>query len=67
MAEELIVRRRGYRIREVAEMLGIDEKTVRRAIASDALEAHRCGTVVLIYPADLDAWIASFERIGGAA
>lgn len=67
MAEELTIRRRGYRIAEVAEMLGVDAKTVRRAIESGALEAHRCGAVVLIYPTDLDAWIAGFERVGGAA
>lgn len=67
MAEELTIRRRGYRVAEVAEMLGIDAKTVRRAIDADALVAHRCGTAVLIFPADLDAWIASFERTGGAA
>lgn len=66
MAEILTVKRRGYRVSEVAEMLGIDPKTVRRAIDSDALIAHRCGSVVLIFPADLDAWISNFERTGGA-
>lgn len=67
MAEELTIRRRGYRIREVAEMLGVDAKTVRRAIASEALEAHRCGAAILVFPADLDAWIGTFERAGGGA
>ncbi len=67
MAEFLTVKRRGYRVAEVAKMLGIDPKTVRRAIASDALEAHRCGAVVLIYPHDLDAWIGTFARVDGDA
>lgn len=68
-------RRVGYRLSEVAQMSGLGLRTVQRKVAEGDLVAHRCGKVVIVFPADLDAWLATFETVvpapvgelGGAA
>ena len=57
-------RRRGdqikfFTIAEVAECLGVAERTIRRWIKSGALVAHRFGRVVRIAEVDLRAFLAA--------
>jgi excisionase family DNA binding protein len=47
-----------YSIDEVAEFLGVSTRTVRRAIESKELVAHKIGRAVRIAEADLKAFIA---------
>jgi excisionase family DNA binding protein len=49
---------RFFKVVEVAEMLGVCERTVRRWIAGGLLAAHSFGTAVRISEADLRAFIA---------
>lgn len=59
--------RKGYRLREIAEMYGMGLRTVERMVANGELVAHRCGKVVLVRAADLAEWEKGFEKVGGAA
>lgn len=63
MKQNNIVRRLGYRPRDVVEATGISLRTIQRRIADGTLVAHRCGGVVLVYPEDLDAWLGSLPRV----
>lgn len=47
-----------YCIDEVAELLGVSTRTVRRAIERKELIAHKIGRAVRIAEADLKAFIA---------
>jgi excisionase family DNA binding protein len=47
-----------YSIDEVAELLGLSPRTVRRAIESKELIAHKLGRAVRIAETDLKAFIA---------
>lgn len=69
MKQNNIVRRLGYRPRDVVEATGISLRTVQRKIASGELVAHRCGGVVLVYPEDLQAWLDAMPTVvdGSAA
>jgi excisionase family DNA binding protein len=49
----------GYRLTEVASMLGVSTKTLRRAIAAGQLESFRVGLVILVTPAAIEAYINS--------
>jgi excisionase family DNA binding protein len=53
-----------YTILEVAELLGVHERTVRRWIKppDGELPAHRIGGVVRIADGDLQAFLASRRR-----
>jgi excisionase family DNA binding protein len=48
-----------FTVHEVAEVLGLSTRQVRRLTASRQLQAHRFGGVVRIAEADLRAYIAS--------
>ncbi|QQG95888.1 helix-turn-helix domain-containing protein [Mycobacteroides chelonae] len=69
MKQNNIVRRLGYRPRDVVEATGFSLRTVQRKIASGELVAHRCGSAVIVYPEDLEAWLNSLPRVtaGSAA
>jgi excisionase family DNA binding protein len=55
------------RMPEVAEQLGVGLSTVQRWTASGQLVSVRVGGVVLITPADLDAFLASHREGKGVA
>lgn len=69
MKQNSMVRKLGYRPREVVEATGFSLRTVQRKIASGELVAHRCGSAVIVYPEDLEAWLGSLPRVatGSAA
>lgn len=69
MKQNNMVRKLGYRPREVVEATGFSLRTVQRKISSGELVAHRCGSAVVVYPEDLDAWLGSLPRVvtGSAA
>ena len=48
----------------VARRLGVSTKSVRRAIASGDLTAHRLGRLLRVADADLEAYLAR-HRLGG--
>ncbi|KAF0967253.1 MULTISPECIES: helix-turn-helix domain-containing protein [Mycobacteriales] len=63
MKQNNIVRRLGYRPRDVVEATGFSLRTVQRKIASGELVAHRCGSAVIVYPEDLEAWLGSLPTV----
>ncbi|WP_237155713.1 helix-turn-helix domain-containing protein [Mycobacteroides abscessus] len=69
MKRNNLLRKVGYRPREVVEATGFSLRTVQRKISSGELVAHRCGSAVIVYPEDLDAWLNSLPRVvtGSAA
>lgn len=69
MTTSNLLRKVGYRPSEVADATGFSLRTIRRRIAEGDLVAHRCGSAVIVYPEDLDAWLNSLPRVatGSAA
>ncbi|OBB53122.1 helix-turn-helix domain-containing protein [Mycolicibacterium fortuitum] len=69
MTQSSLLRKVGYRPREVAAATGISLRTIQRRIAEGELVAHRCGGVVLVYPRDLQAWLDAMPTVvdGSAA
>lgn len=63
MKQNNIMRRLGYRPRDVVEATGFSLRTVQRKIASGELVAHRCGSAVIVYPEDLEAWLGSLPTV----
>jgi len=58
--------RRAFRLAEVASMLGVSVKTLRRAVESGDLPHFRVGATILIDAEDLDGYIKSRKRGRGA-
>lgn len=54
---------RFFAVDEIAEILNVCERTVRRWIAAEKLTAHRFGTVVRIAESDLAAFIARHRGV----
>jgi excisionase family DNA binding protein len=50
-----------FKVSEVAEMCHVSEKTVRRAIKSERLKAHRPGGGIRISRVALHEWLDSRE------
>ncbi len=48
-----------YTVGDVAECLGVSERTVRRWIDSGAVAVHRLGRLTRISDADLEAFLAA--------
>jgi excisionase family DNA binding protein len=48
-----------FTVLQIAEMLDVSTRTVRRWIESEALAVHRFGGVVRVAEADLKAFLAS--------
>lgn len=69
MKQANLLRRLGYRPSEIATSTGFSLRTIQRKVASGELVAHRCGSAVIVYPEDLDAWLNSLPRVatGSAA
>ena len=53
---------RFYSVEEVADLLGVSDKTVRRRIAGGELVAHRIGRQLRISEDDFNAYVASRRR-----
>ena len=51
--------RAALRVAEVAEMLGVNEETVRRALLRGDLPGRKLGSAWLVPVAGLDAWLSS--------
>ncbi|RWP11835.1 MAG: DNA-binding protein [Mesorhizobium sp.] len=49
-------------IPDVADLLQLSEKTIRRLIATDQLPAHRLGRQWRISPGDLESFMSSRRR-----
>ena len=58
--------RRAYRLAEVASMLGVSVKTLRRAADAGDLPIFRVGATILVDAEDLDAYIKKRKRPAGA-
>ena len=52
-------KRRFHTVREIAELLKVSQRTVRRWIADGELAVHRLGRSVRVLDADLRAFLAS--------
>lgn len=50
-------RERFFTIQEIAEALGVSERTVRRWVSDGSLSAHRFGRTVRILESELKAFI----------
>lgn len=54
--------RRAYRLSEIASMLGVSVRTLRRAIEAGDLNSFRVGTTILVATEDLDAFIKARKK-----
>jgi excisionase family DNA binding protein len=61
------VTRRAYRVDEVAEQIGVSAKTLKREIRDGKLRARRLRGVTVIFPADLDRYLAGLPDEAGEA
>lgn len=64
MAEPVVPHLRYVALAEASAIVGVSPRTLRRAIASQRLQAHRLGRLVRIDLAELTRWI---EANGEAA
>jgi excisionase family DNA binding protein len=53
---------RFYTILQIAELLHVHERTVRRWIDKEKLRAHEFGAVIRIVESDLRAFLAAHRR-----
>ena len=58
--------RMAYRLFEIASMLGVRTKTLRRAVDAGDLAHFRVGTTILVDAEDLDAYIKTRKKGRGA-
>jgi excisionase family DNA binding protein len=56
------LQRRAYRLAEIASMLGVSVKTLRRACEAGDLTYFRVGATILVAAEDLDAYIKSRKQ-----
>lgn len=58
--------RRAFRLHEIASMLGVSVRTLRRAIDAGDLVHFRVGATILVDAEDLDAYIKTRKAGKGA-